>query len=207
MRILMEREGIPAVLDTLERLTQRGFEAAQASGASMSPVVGADFALPPQPQTDDPAVWEAYMEEITELLASSTDYAAPNLGPQLLAVKSRSRGLRQLSWLVAARGVVIDLNDEPVIVRSNFRDGLTSEEMYTTLVGARTALAQIVVDWNQIIESVRSRHQPGGLHVLTRARRAKHPGVVFARAAATGEIDPLTDIESRLLIGLPVISN
>jgi len=58
--------------------------------------------------------------------------------------------------------------------------------------------------WDQIIENVRARHQPGGTHLLARARRAKHPGIVFARAAATGEIAPLTDNESRLLVGYPV---
>jgi hypothetical protein len=37
--------------------------------------------------------------------------------------------------------------------------------------------------------------------------RAKHPGVVFARAAATGEVDPLADVDSRLFIGLPVAAD
>jgi hypothetical protein len=37
--------------------------------------------------------------------------------------------------------------------------------------------------------------------------RAKHPGIVFAHAAATGEVDPLTDLESRLFVGLPVQRN
>ena len=40
--------------------------------------------------------------------------------------------------------------------------------------------------------------------VLARARAAQHPGIVFARAAAIGEVDPLTDVESRLLVGLLV---
>ena len=43
----------------------------------------------------------------------------------------------------------------------------------------------------------------GGFHVLARAMRAEHPGVVFARAAAAGEVDPLTDPDSRLFVGLP----
>jgi hypothetical protein len=37
--------------------------------------------------------------------------------------------------------------------------------------------------------------------VLARARRAKHPGIVFARAAASAEVDPLTDEETRMLVG------
>jgi len=146
-------------------------------------------------------------EVINELLGSSVDYHSPDLGPQLLAAKCRSHRMRVISWLVAAHGVVRDINGEPVVIESNLRDGLSHEEMYTIVVGARKALAKVFVDWDQIIESVRTRHQSGGLHLLARARHAKHPGVVFARAAATGEIDPLIDIESRLLVGLPVKSN
>ena len=33
--------------------------------------------------------------------------------------------------------------------------------------------------------------------------RSDHPGVVFARAAAIGEIDPLTDLDSALFVGIP----
>ena len=40
--------------------------------------------------------------------------------------------------------------------------------------------------------------------VFSRAMRAENPGVVFAHAAATGENDPLTDIDTRLFVGLPV---
>ena len=40
--------------------------------------------------------------------------------------------------------------------------------------------------------------------VLARARRSDRPGVVFARAAARGEVDPLEDIDARILCGLPV---
>jgi hypothetical protein len=39
--------------------------------------------------------------------------------------------------------------------------------------------------------------------VLARAMRSEQPGIVFARAAATGEVDPLTDMDSRLFVGLP----
>ena len=47
---------------------------------------------------------------------------------------------------------------------------------------------------------------PKGYGVLARAMRAKHPATVFARAAATGEVDPLTDLDSRLFVGLPPLS-
>ncbi len=38
--------------------------------------------------------------------------------------------------------------------------------------------------------------------MLARARRAPHPGVVFARAAAIGERDSLADVDVRLFVGL-----
>ena len=161
--------------------------------------------------TTTPWYTESYIrfqnDLLPQLLASSDDYLSPDLGPQLLAAKSRSHRMRVISWLVASHGVVKDINGEPVIIESNLRDGLNHEEMFTIVVGARQAPAKVFIDWDKIVENVRVRHQPGGMHLLARARSAKHPGVVFARAAATGEIDPLTDVESRLLVGLPVISN
>ena len=59
----------------------------------------------------------------------------------------------------------------------------------------------------QAVVRVRERHKPKGFGVLARAMRAKHPGVVFARAAATGEADPLADVDSRLFVGLPVAAH
>jgi hypothetical protein len=50
---------------------------------------------------------------------------------------------------------------------------------------------------------LRTRSRPEPFTVLARARRSAHPGVVFARAAATGESDPLVDVVSRLMVGLP----
>ena len=41
--------------------------------------------------------------------------------------------------------------------------------------------------------------------VLGRAMQANRPGIVFARAAATGTAEPLTDIDSRMFVGLPAI--
>ena len=56
----------------------------------------------------------------------------------------------------------------------------------------------------QMWNSARDRDALTTFTVLARARRAKRPGIVFARAAATGETDPLADVDSRLLVGLPI---
>jgi hypothetical protein len=98
---------------------------------------------------------------------------------------------------------VADLHGQAVIVRHSQVEGLTPEELYACAVGARQGLAQLAARWEEL-----DRGTPGGesgwFTVLARARQAKRPGVVFARAAAIGEVDPLADIDSRLLVGLPV---
>jgi len=203
MEQVLRRDGIKAVLKALERLTQRGFEAAQASGASMSPFIGASLERPPQPERDDPELWDRYAEDLAEQIAPGLDFVDADLGPQLLAVKSSARGLRQLTWLIGSRGTVTDFEGNAVIVRHGYSEGLTPEEMYACVVGAREALAQIAVEWEQLGQGIRDRGAPGGFNVLSRARQSTRPGIVFARAAAAGEVDPLTDVDSRLLVGLP----
>jgi hypothetical protein len=202
----LKRDGVGAALQALERLTSRGFEVAQASGASLSPFIGADLERPLLPERDAFESWDAYAEALVERIASRVDYAGADLGPQLLAVKSSGRGLHSLAWLVGTRGPVRDVQGNVVIVRHGYGEGLTPEELYACVVGTRERLAQTVADWERLSQDVRDRGTPGGFHVLARARRAKRPGIVFAWAAAIGEVDPLTDIDSRLLVGLPVVT-
>ena len=204
MQKVLERDGGAATLQVLERLTQRGFEVARASGASLSPFIGASLERPPVPERDDLELWDTYAEELSERIVSRADYANAGLGPQLLAVKSGAQGLRQLTWLIGPRGTARDVRGNVVIVRHGYSEGLTPEEMYACVVGAREALAQVVTEWEQMGQGVRDRSASRGFNVLARARRSKHPGIVFARAAAAGEIDPLADVDSRLLVGLPV---
>jgi hypothetical protein len=89
-------------------------------------------------------------------------------------------------------------------VRHSRVEGLTPEEPYASAAGARKGLAQYWKRWEGITEEVRQRDQPERFTVLARARRASHPSIVFARAAANGEVDPLVDADSRLLVGLAV---
>ena len=91
-----------------------------------------------------------------------------------------------------------------MVVRHSYRDGLTPEEMYAVVVGARKGLTRVVIETTQCGYSWREARITKGFNVLARAMRAEHPGIVFARAAATGEIDPLADVDSRLFVGLPV---
>ena len=204
MRGVMEREGIERTLEILERLMRRGFEITKESGASMSPFIGAGLERPPEPENDDVGAWNAYAEEFAERIASRTDFGDDDLGPQLLSMKSGARGsLQQLVWLLGARGAVKDSRGTSVVIRHGYRDGLPSEEMYATAVGAREGLFRVMSEWTRFGYELRDRREPKGFNVLARAMRAKRPGVVFARAAATGEADPLLDVDSRLFVGLP----
>ena len=159
---------------------------------------------PPEPEGDDPDLWAAYQEELVEQILSSTEYENPDLGPQLIAVRIRQRGRQHLPVLIGPK-IVRDMRDEPVVVRHGYAEGLTPDEVVACAADARRGLARLVDEMERMWTSTHDHGTPTTFTVLARARRAKHPGIVFARAAATGEIDPLVDVESRLLVGLPVV--
>ncbi len=204
MEKVLARDGVEKTLLALESLTRRGYEVAKESGASMSPFIGANLRRAAVPAGDDTELWDAYADATLEQIISRTDYDDNDLGPQLLAVKIRERGLRHLGWLIGPRGTTTDLNGKPSTVRHSYVEGLTIDEMYACVAGARRGLAGFLAKWDELDQDVRNRHRPSGFNVLARARRSKRPGIVFARAAATGEVDPLADVDSRLLVGLPV---
>jgi len=201
MRQVLERDGAGVVLSAMERLMRRGFQIVKASGASMSPFLGASLRLPPAPEQDAPERWDAYLEELSEKVLSGADYADADLGPQLLAVHIRARGRFHLPRLIGPRGAATDIQGKPLIVRHTHVEGLTPEELYACSVSTRKALR---AHWDQIEQMASDRGESNRFTVLARARQAQHPGIVFARAAAIGEVDPLTDVDSRLLVGLPV---
>jgi hypothetical protein len=204
MRALLEKEGSDGALAALVRLTRRGFESVRASGASMSAFIGSSLRRPPAPEEERGREWDLYREELAEQILSGIDYADPDLGPQRLAVSIRSRGRRHLPLLIGPLGPIVDAEGNTVLVRHSRVEGLTSGELYASAAGARKGLAQYWKRWEQITQEVHQNDLPGPLTVLARARRARYPGVVFARAAANGEADPLVDADSRLLVGLAV---
>jgi hypothetical protein len=203
LECLLRRDGIAIMLETLEKLTLRGFAAARAAGASLSPFVGCNFALPPMPSTDAAREWHNYQQEVNEWLGASSDYAHPHLGPQLLAIKSGARGeIEQLTALLRTQGSVNDVLGRPVPICHGYRDGLTWQELYALAPGARESFAQLQRDWLEILQERHKRNRPQSFGVLARAMRAEQPAIVFAHAASIGESDPLTDPESRLFAGL-----
>ncbi len=199
---ILQQEDSTTVLSVLERLMQRGFEVARASGASLSPFIGARLGLPTAPAGSERKAWHLYKEEVGEEIAARTDYENNDLRPQLLAVKSGAWGeVEQLVRLLSTDGAIKDINDNTVIIRHGYRAGLSPEEIYALAVPARAAFAQVLQEWNEAGREIRERSVTKSFSVLARAMRTEHPGLVFAHAAATGEIDPLTDLDSRLFVG------
>ncbi len=202
LREIMSGKGVDAVMEAVERLFELGLRVAKGSGASIDPFIGSGLALPPMPDGTDPAVWDAYTEDVDDIIMSRSGYGSPDLGPQLLAIKSQARGsARHLARLFSGK-LVTDAVGTPVPVTHGLREGLTPEEMFACVAGAREGLANINYEMTRNPYGVAAAGSPKGFGVLARAMRASNPGRVFARAAAAGEADPLTDLDSRLFVGL-----
>ncbi|MFZ6030565.1 MAG: hypothetical protein ACOYYS_22895 [Chloroflexota bacterium] len=202
LALLLERDGVAAMLETFHKLAQLGYEAAKTSGASMSPFIGVSETRPAAPDSDDPAHWEIYAEELAEKILSATNYQDIHIGPQLLDAHARAWNRQSLPMVVGVRGVTTDVNRKPFIVRHSYADGFTPEEMFACVVGARQGFAQLHTQSEQMAQEAQKRSEPASLNVLARARHARNPGIVFARAAASGEVDRLEDLDSRLMVGL-----
>ncbi|MEO8971772.1 MAG: hypothetical protein ABI406_09265 [Ktedonobacteraceae bacterium] len=209
MNDILRQQGVRQTLTILEQLARRGFAVTKASGASMNPFIGESVQHPAEPRTNDFRQWMEYAEVLAERIASRTDFTSADIGPQLLAIKSEAIGsMRLLAMLIGSRGAVMNGHGEYVLVRHGVSEGLTPEEMYALVPGTREALARLAFEWEQTgktgqtgkIASERSERK--GFSVLLRAMRSDAPGVVFANAAASGEVDELRDMDSRLFVGL-----
>jgi len=207
VQTVLKRDGEEKILAMLDRLMRRGFEAVKESGASINPFISGNEKQPEKPIGDDPVAWDIYAEEMKEWIAASDNFADNGMGPQILAVKSHARGsVRQLLWLIGSPGAVSGIFGGPVVIRHSYRDGLTPEEMYTAATVARKGLIRFVLEMESKGEDLRGVLRPKGFNVLARALRSEYPGLVFARAAANGETDPLTDVDSRLFVGLSIVT-
>jgi len=205
MADLLSKEGIENTLEITEKLRKLGEEVVRKSGASVNPFLGSSIAWIPAPESDDPERWREYVSQLSEQLAAFDDYADNDLGVHLITMKARSRPpqLRGLTWLMANRDPVTDVEGAPFILCNSHVSGLSPDEMNACVVGAREGLARFVQQWDQISQAAPAGSDHTQFSVLARARRAQYPGIVFARAAAIGESDLLADVDSRLFVGLP----
>jgi hypothetical protein len=202
----LEEQGLERTLKTVEKLRKLGEEIVRQSGASISPFVGTSLDWIKAPDSTDPERWREYVSQLGEQFATFNDYADPELGVHLITMKTRQRPpqLRGLIWLFANRDPVTDVNGKSFIIQSNHVLGLSPDEMNACVVGAREGLARFAKQWDQISQVTPAGSDHTKFSVLARARRAPYPGVVFARAAAIGERDPLTDLDSRIFVGVSV---
>ncbi len=194
--------GAAETLKVLEQLVRLGFDAAKRSGASMAPLKGGSIPPVTEPKSMDMDDCRACMDEMDDELVSRTDYDSPEIGPQLLAVKSGARGtpLQLRNCLMGC--VVADIRHQLVFIRHGFIEGTTPSEQFARTVGARRGLGETALmyaDWGAQSAAAKA---PKGYNVLVRAIRSSRPGAVLARAASTGAADPLTDLDARLFVGL-----
>lgn len=189
------------IADTLWRL---GMAEAAASGASIGPFAGQeeesafDVAAPEED-------WKKQIAMAAEQIASCRDFDNPQWGASLLAVKSGARGsLQHLGVLLGVPQTVQDAAGRSVRIARGWADGRSIEDVFATVASHREALGKTAIQCIEEGYGIRSAKGPRGFNVLSRAMRAERPGITFARAAAIGEIDPLTDLDARLFAGIPV---
>jgi hypothetical protein len=199
------REGGPVpALEAAGRLMRLGFQTARAEGGSIGPFLGHTVQIPEPPADEDLDQWLAYQEEVHAVVAGLRDYRDDDLGAVALLCHCGARGtVHQVAQLMSPQGPVRGVDGEIVQVRHHWREGLTRDEVMARVVGARKGLHRILSEFEQLGQGQEARERPEGYGVLSRARRARNPGVVFARAAAAGEVDPMKDRYARLFVGLP----
>ena len=209
--------GDVAMLDAMERLKALGMVAARTSGASIGPFIGETVAKLKPPATDDRAQWEAYADEVmSSVLSGQSDFDESSLGPTQLSVRCGARGNKQqLRSFVGPHGLLHGTEDHPVThLLMGWRGGIPHEFFFDHV---RRTCGGVVVTVERLLnrdihlvhratgteyEETRA-FQPEGNDVVARARRSRHPGVVFARAARQQLAERLRSQFGRIFVGLP----
>lgn len=198
---VLQREGLQRALEVLDQLTRRGFAVCKQSGASFNPFLGSSKEWPEQPEEADWDEWQMYSDELVAAFYQQADFDDNDLGPLALLSLSGARGNQHQLIQYVGGGLLYREDGSLFAQRGCRRDGLSVEEVKVRAPGALWGLAATNQRWTEAQEATR---QPvrADYHVLGRAARAAQPGVVFARAAVRGGVDPLTSLFSRLFVGL-----
>ena len=199
---VLQREGLQRALEVLDQLTRRGFEVCKQSGASFNPFLGSSKEWPEQPEEADWDEWQMYSDELVAAFYQQADFDDNDLGPLALLSLSGARGNQHQLIQYVGGGLLYREDGSLFAQRGCRRDGLSVEEIKVRTPGALWwGLAATNQRWTEAQEAAL---QPvrADYHVLGRAARAAQPGVVFARAAERGEVEPLTSLFSRLFVGL-----
>jgi hypothetical protein len=203
---ILAQDGPDAALERIEALMQLGFRAAKESGASLGPFFGSSIrAERPMPPEEDQRALEAASEEIAAQFATWSAFDDDEMGPVLLAMRSGCRGsLAQLARIAGPWPSRIwrDGVPEDAVVRRSYADGLAPEDVQSIVRNHWEGVDSANREWLGYSEELSASRFPSSANVLARARAWKRPGIVFAAAAASGEMDPLTDPDSRLFVGV-----
>lgn len=181
LRRVLRQEGAEAAVSRAVALWDLGFREAGRCGATLDPFGLARLPFPAAPSDGNPEALERHAEGCIQLLAARRDYGDRAFGAQLLAVHSGARG---------EEGRIVEL-----AMDGGFLPGMDLPG-YAAHAAADHERMRNATFWAEM------RRVPEGRHVLARAMRSRHPGIVFARAAAAEETDPLADLETRLFVGL-----
>ncbi len=198
---VLQREGWERALEVLDQLTRRGFEVCKQSGASFNPFLGSSREWPEQPKEINWDEWQMYSDELVAAFYRQADFDDNDLGTLALLTLSGARGSQQQLIQYVGGGLIYREDGGLFAQRGCWRDGLSVEETKVRAPRALWGLAATNQGWTEAREAAQ---QPGraDYHILGRAARAAQPGVVFARAAVRGEVEPLTSLSSRLFVGL-----
>ena len=198
---VLQREGLQRALEVLDQLTRRGFAVCKQSGASFNPFLGSSKEWPEQPKEADWDEWQMYGDELVAAFYQQAEFDDNDLGPLALLSLSGARGNQQQLIQYVGGGLIYREDGGLFAQRGCWRDGLSVEEAKVRAPRALWGLAATNEGWSTAREAAQ---QPvrADYHVLGRAARAAQPGVVFARAAERGEVEPLTSLFSRLFAGL-----
>ena len=200
---LLDREGVDKTLEAMQSLMRLAHETARLSGASLNPFVGSTFDRPAAVEGGDEPAWSQRHAQSAERIASRTDYDDNDLGPQLLAVKSGARGhVEHLVTLLDGR-TGRDAAGQPGFINHSMVEGYEPGDFFLAAVTSRRAFGEVAMSISKIGWDRLHAGAPKAFTPLARAIRSDHPGVVFAQAAAIGEVDPLIDLDTRLFVGLP----
>ncbi len=198
---VLQREGLQRVLEVLDQLTRRGFAVCKQSGASFNPFLGSSKEWPEQPKEVDRDEWQLYSDELVAAFYQQAEFDDNDLGPLALLSLSGARGNQQQLIQYVGGGLIYREDGGLFAQRGCWRDGLSAEETKVRAPRALWGLAATNQGWTEAREAAQQPRR-ADYHVLGRAARAAQPGVVFARAAERGEVEPLTSLSSRLFAGL-----
>ncbi len=194
----LDRIGPEALLGLLDGLYHMGIAWATRSGASFSPFVGEGLDLPPPPASDAASSWSAYAQIVETAIMAQAE-SDPTLCAPVRAIRCGARGsAAHLRAVIGPLGVA-DPHDPHAPAKQGYRDGVAAEDYWPLAARSRRRLQEI---WEMQGPRAEGKQCPEGASILRRAMCSDNPAEVFAEAADTNGIDPLTDPDVRLWVGL-----